>query len=306
MLHKLLEWCLLGFVSFLSIACTTTKQNDESQINPKFVIIETPFVVDEADQMRILKLSQLINSPNIDNVERSKLFFSRAVLYDRIGMAFLATLSLMAAIQENNELADAYSYLGILYAVDGKYLEAYDAFDAALELAPRVYSTYLNRGISLYYGHRSRSAHEDLDKYYQQNIQDPYRIIWLYIVEKSMNMPSDKEKLLQRFRLIAAKDSLWINKLIEVILGLRTEEDFWSHLLEWAEKESNPETLCEAYFYLGKYHQLQGHEKMASDYFKLSIMTNVTYFMEYRFALIELKNMNQSSNGQDIITTELN
>lgn len=303
MLNRVITWGTLVVLTFLLFGCTTTEDYIDNHISSEFVLIQKPIVVSESDQMQILKLTQLINSPNITNIERSYFLYNRAVVYDRIGMGLLSMLSLMSAIQENTQNADAFSYLGMFYASEGKYLDAYDAFDAALELSPTLYGTYFNRGISLYYGSRIMSAHDDFLKYYDYDTQDPYRIIWLYWVESSMDNVQAKVNLMQRYKAILNKNEIWLNSLIDVILGNKTEDVFWKNLLLNVPTEKVPEVLCEAYFYLGKYHKVMGQNIMADDYFKLSLMTNVTYFIEYRFALRELQHENNVS-VEEIISDE--
>ncbi len=141
------------FISTLLLSgCASTSSNGNSvdgKIDPSFIKIESPRVVKSADQLQIIKISQLIADPNLSQVQRAKLLYQRGFLYDQVGMGLLAELSLMGALQENSQFAEAYSYLGVFFALEGKYFEAYDAFDAALELASRLYSVYSARGISL-------------------------------------------------------------------------------------------------------------------------------------------------------------
>ena len=53
------------------------------------------------------------------------------------------------------------------------------------------------------------------------------------------------------------------------------------------------ERLCEAYFYLGKYSQIQGDVNAAINFFKLTLSTNVYEFVEHRYAKLELDLMRQ-------------
>ena len=54
------------------------------------------------------------------------------------------------------------------------------------------------------------------------------------------------------------------------------------------------ERLCEAYFYLGKYSQMQGDVNAAINFFKLAMSTNVYEFVEHRYAKLELDLMRQN------------
>ena len=54
------------------------------------------------------------------------------------------------------------------------------------------------------------------------------------------------------------------------------------------------ERLCEAYFYLGKLHLAQGKKALAESYFKLSMSNNVYDFIEHRYAMLELAQLDPS------------
>jgi len=60
------------------------------------------------------------------------------------------------------------------------------------------------------------------------------------------------------------------------------------------ESEKLTERLCEAYFYLGKYMQMEGEQLQAVNYFKLALMTNVYGFVEHRYASVELNRIRES------------
>ncbi|WP_406545496.1 hypothetical protein [Succinimonas sp.] len=260
----------------------------DGHIDPSFIKIVTPRVVDTSDQMLIIKLSRQIADPHITKTERARLLYERSFVYDKTGLSFLAQLGIMSAIQENLQFAEGYGYFGVMLAMDGKYLEAYDAFDAALELEPTLSSIYSARGIALYYGLRDQMAHEDFSRYYLEDRNDVFRIVWLYIIESKLHPEQAVPRLQERFRLLADREDLWNVRMLQVMLGLRSEADFWEHVLDGATEEQKTERLCEAYFYLGKYHQIKGEEERANDYFRLAMMTNVTYYLEYHYAGKEL------------------
>jgi lipoprotein NlpI len=54
--------------------------------------------------------------------------------------------------------------------------------------------------------------------------------------------------------------------------------------------------LCEAYFYLGKYHSARGNTGVASNYFKLALSTNVFEYVEHRYARLELNLLRDKAN----------
>ncbi|WP_019002954.1 hypothetical protein [Succinimonas amylolytica] len=309
----------LAFGSLVLTGCAglngTAGTVADGHIDPSFVKIVTPRVVDTADQMLIIKLSRQIANPNITKAERARLLYERSFVYDKTGLSFLAQLGIMSAIQENLQFAEGYGYFGVMLAMDGKYLEAYDAFDAALELEPTLTSIYSARGIALYYGLRDQMAHEDFSRFYLEDRTDFFRIMWLYIIESKLYPDQARSRLQERFRLVADREDEWNVRLLQVILGVRSEADFWEHVLDGATDEQKTERLCEAYFYLGKYHQIQGETERANDYFRLAMMTNVTYYLEYHYAGKELQRVGgyhraapddapQNSDGDDQVTAD--
>ena len=73
----------------------------DGHIDPSFVKIVTPRVVDTSDQMLIIKLSRQIANPNITKAERARLLYERSFVYDKTGLSLLAQLGIMSSIQEN-------------------------------------------------------------------------------------------------------------------------------------------------------------------------------------------------------------
>jgi len=99
--------------------------------------------------------------------------------------------------------------------------------------------------------------------------------------------------LQQRSVKVAA--NVWAKEIIELYLGEITQQEFIR--LITANVRSNKELterLCEAYFYLGKLNQLQGNSRVAVNFFKLALSTNVYEFVEHRYAKLELDLMRQA------------
>lgn len=110
--------------------------------------------------------------------------------------------------------------------------------------------------------------------------------------------------------MVVSKDNNWAYKIVDVILGDLSEDEFWrtifeNNLLEEGGEINKPERLCEAYFYLGKYHQINGEKEVAQDYFKLSLMTNVKYFIEYQSSTYEV-NLYKKILNEEILEVKTN
>lgn len=279
---------LMAVVAMLSLAGCALPQGGDKHINPDYVKVEVPYVLNNIEQVKLIRLARMLNLEDASNREKAELLYARAVVYDRLGLSLIAQLSLMTALELDNQLPYIYAYLADLYISDNKFQEAYEAYDAALELAPND-EIVGYRGMGLLYGNRLVMAKEDLLTYYNAKPQDPHRMLWLYMVEASAKDPKAIDNLSKRRGTIeATKENDWVFGIIDVITNKVSEDKFWGSVLNNKEGLARPETLCESYYYLGKYHQLQGKEQLAQDYFKLAMMTNVVGFIEYRYALKEI------------------
>ena len=144
----------------------------------------------------------------------------------------------------------------------------------------------------MYYGGRAELSLDDFNTFYQQKKNDPYRILWLYLAESATDRLSAKIALKQQASLVA--DNIWAKKIIKLYLQEISHQQFVSQLTVGVNSsKALSERLCEAYFYLGKFYQLQGKRKSAANFFKLALSTNVYEFVEHRYAKLELDLMRQ-------------
>ena len=302
---------LLVAISFSGCNSTTNKVFDNSNkihINPDYIIIEQPRVVKDQEIQELLALNFV--KGNLNRRQQVLLEYEKAVKNDMRGLDLIAKYILVNLIKFENEYAPAWNLYGNLLFKSGNYLEAYDAFDAAVDIDPNLVSTYLNRGIALYYGKRPSVAYDDIYKVYMNDRNDPYIMMWLYLVEQNIRPDEALKNLSERYRLVVSKDNNWAYKIIDVILGDLSEDEFWrtifeNNLLEEGGEINKPERLCEAYFYLGKYHQINGEKEVAQDYFKLSLMTNVKYFIEYQSSTYEV-NLYKKILNEEILEVKTN
>ena len=225
--------------------------------------------------------------------QRAELLYERGIRYDSVGLYALARQDFVSALRLKNNLANAYNFLGILFTQLQQYSQAYDQFDAAIELAPEHEYAYFNRGIALLYGDRAKLAVEDLDKFYHFQANDPFRLIWLYFAESQIDQPQALASLKQRSNLVS--NDIWAKSLVDLYLGNISQSKFIQQLPNNVESnEELTKRLCEAYFYLGKLNQLEGKPSIAENYFKLALATNVYEYVEHRYAKVELDRTKQA------------
>lgn len=251
------------------------------------LIIAEPAPINFKSEIAIARYSDFLTRAKLTEEQSAKILFDRGVLYDSVGLRTLARIDFTQALQQNNKLADAYNFLGIYFTQIREFSQAYEKFDSVLDLEPNHEYVYLNRGIALYYGDRPELAVEDFEVFVKSRQDDPYRLLWLYLAQYQTNPENAQINLSARASLIA--DDNWAKQVIQLYLGDISQEEFIRGLTQGINSnKALTDRLCEAYFYLGKYKQMQGHSGAAMNFFKLSISTNVYEFVEHRYSQLEL------------------
>ena len=250
-------------------------------------ILAVPLQVSYQNELALAKIGQLLSSSDLNPDQRAELYYERGVVFDRVGLRTMARIDFNRALRERPDFAEAYNFIGVYLTQQQDFDNAYDAFDSALELAPDYDYAFLNRGIALYYGQRPKLAVEDLSEFYRRRPEDPYRVLWLYMAEQQVDAQQADKALQRRYKQHAGDEWGWA--IVSVFAGQQSEAEFMRQLSASAKNNRElAERLCEAYFYLGKWHLAQGKKALAESYFKLSMANNVYDFIEHRYAMLEL------------------
>lgn len=280
---------LFSTVLALSLSACSSISNTSTQPIEQLVIAE-PLTIHYKSEIALARLTEVLTRADITDEQRAQLFYDRGVIYDSVGLRSLARLDFTRALRLKNDLVDAYNFLGIHLTQQQEFIQAYEQFDSVIELAPQHEYAYLNRGIALYYGGRPELAIDDLVLFHEQQKNDPYRILWLYLAERDLNIESATSNLSQRLPLI--KDNVWAKQVALLYTGAISEQQFLNTLTVNVDNSRElADRLCEAYFYLAKYQQFNDNPKAAANYFKLALSTNVFEFVEHRYAQLELQLM---------------
>lgn len=276
-------------VTLLVQGCTTSMgaNNRSHGVGLEQLIIAEPAPVNFKSEIAIARYSDFLNRAKLTDEQSAKVLFDRGVLYDSVGLRTLARIDFTQALQINNKLADAYNFLGIYFTQVREFSQAYEKFDSVLDLEPNHEYAHLNRGIALYYGGRPELAMQDFEVFSQNYSDDPYRLLWLYLAQYQLS-PAEANKSLS-LKASLVDDKNWAKQIIRLYIGDISQKEFISSLAQGVNSnKSLTDRLCEAYFYLGKYNQMQGYPGAAMNFFKLSISTNVYEFVEHRYAKLEL------------------
>lgn len=282
-------------IQLMTQGCASTQSSDKKIASATMsnLLITEPMPINFKSEVTIARISALMGSSKLNDEQRAQLLYERGVLYDSVGLRTLSRFDFTHALQLKPDFIDAYNFLGIHFTQLQEYSQAYENFDAALDLLPEHEYAHLNRGIALYYGSRPELAAQDFQSYHYKKQNDPYRLLWLYLTEYQIDPLVAKAALKERSILV--DDRLWAKQIIYLYLGLISQNQFVTNLTRnVSSHEALTERLCEAYFYLAKLNQILGDDVTAANLFKLALSTNVYEFVEHRYAKLELDLMRNS------------
>ena len=264
--------------------------NSTFSIDQDEIFLVTPNTKErEESQVMLTYLTKLLSDSSATSEQRAQIFYQLGILYDRLGLEAMARSMFMSALVEVPDYAPAYNFLGIYLTGAERFAEAYDAYDAVLELSPEDEYAHFNRGIALYYGNRPQLGIPDLEFFYEKNKDDPFRSLWIYILERDVDSPELALQHLKERRAKIDPEVPWGLEVLDYYLGQCDDQDVIESIRSAKiDNEERARRLCEAYFYLGKQADYEGDYKRAYDLYHLCITTGVTSYLEYRYAQLEI------------------
>ncbi|WP_345829132.1 lipoprotein NlpI [Erwinia sp. HDF1-3R] len=282
-----LRWCFVATALTLAGCSNSDWRKNE--------VLAVPLQPTLQQEVILARMEQILASRALTDDERAQLLYERGVLYDSLGLRALARNDFSQALSVRPDMPEVFNYLGIYLTQAGNYDAAYEAFDSVLELDPTYNYAHLNRGIALYYGGRFKLSQDDLLAFYQDDPNDPFRSLWLYLDEKEMN--ADKAKVALQQRHDKAVRDQWGWNIVEFYLGNISESTLMERLkADATDNTSLAEHLSETNFYLGKHYLSLGEKDNAEALFKLTVANNVHNFVEHRYALLELALLGQTQD----------
>ncbi|AOV98065.1 lipoprotein NlpI [Edwardsiella hoshinae] len=286
-MKPILRWCYVATAILLAGCSNADWRKNE--------VLAIPLQPSLQQEVMLARMEQILASRALTDDERAQLLYERGVLYDSLGLRALARNDFSQALAIRPDMPEVFNYLGIYLTQAGNFDAAYEAFDSVLELDPTYSYARLNRGIALYYGGRYSLAQDDLQAFYQDDPNDPFRSLWLYLAERELNQEQALEALSQRYN--KANRSQWGWNIVEFYLGKISEKTLMERLqADATDNTSLAEHLSETDFYLGKHYLSLGEKSSASALFKLTVANNVHNFVENRYALLELARLGQEQD----------
>ncbi|MEF1216971.1 lipoprotein NlpI [Photobacterium damselae] len=290
-LLKKMKFAVVSVVLALS-GCAGT-----SQVHWNIPPMAVPFQATMQQQIQLARIEQLLGQKELTDKQVAQLYLQRGLVYDSLGIKDLARMDFAQSLSINPKQADVYNILGVYLTQVGLFDAAYEAFDSTLDLEPSHPYAQRNLGIALYYGERLELAHQELYQHYLQDKNDPYRAIWLYLVDVKTQPQQAARQLQYQYNVSNKKDWGW--NIAQLLIGKISEGQFIADIAEQSQDNQQlAEHLTEGYFYLAKQYQLQGDEDAAANLFKLALAGNVYEYVEHRYALLELALMADEEQQQ--------
>ncbi|MFC0141182.1 lipoprotein NlpI [Erwinia mallotivora] len=282
-----LRWCFVATAIMLAGCSNSDWRKNE--------VLAVPLQPTLQQEVILARMEQILASRALTDDERAQLLYERGVLYDSLGLRALARNDFSQALSVRPDMPEVFNYLGIYLTQAGNFDAAYEVFDSVLELDPTYNYAHLNRGIALYYGGRFKLAQDDLLAFYQDDPNDPFRSLWLYLDEREIDAKKAVLTLQQRYDK-AVRDQ-WGWNIVEFYLGNISESKLMERLkADATDNTSLAEHLSETNFYLGKHYLSLGEKDNAEALFKLTVANNVHNFVEHRYALLELALLGQTQD----------
>ncbi|KHD23518.1 lipoprotein NlpI [Vibrio caribbeanicus] len=297
---KWFQTAALGLTLLVTAGCASKSSQQAEWLYPPMAV---PLQASVQQEVQIARLSQLLQRPDLTSEVRAKMFFERGNYYDSVGLRDLARLDYNQSLALNPAQPDLFNLLGVYFTQSGEFDAAYDAFDSTLELDPDNSYAERNRAIALYYGDRIELALEDIEKHYNQDPSDPFRALWLYLIQAEVDPALARQDLVLRYQ---RRDEQWGWVLVAITLGDVTEQQAFKAILSGTRDNTLlAQRLTEAYFYLGKRYQSEGDFASAISLYKLAISFNVYEYVEHRYAFLELSRIYNEVKEQQLAKAKL-
>lgn len=282
-----MRWFQLALLSAVLGLTGCATRNDSGQpsgwVYPPMAV---PLQARIQQEVQIARLNQMLQHPDLDEEMLAKIYYERGSYYDSLGLRDLARLDFNHSLGLNPAQPDIFNLLGVYYTQVGEFDAAYEAFDSTLELDPENQYAERNRAIALYYGERLPLALSEMQSHYADDPQDPFRALWLYIIQRELDAEAATRELKARYQ---AHNQQWGWVLVAIMLDEIDEEAaFKAVLRDTRDNVLLAQRLTETYFYLAKRYQFAGDYANAIALYKLALSFNVFEYVEHRYSFLEL------------------
>ncbi len=243
----------------------------------------------QQQQLRILQTTQAIDSGGLPPRQLAEVLRMRGITYSNLSQPDRAVQDFTRAIQIEPRNGVTYVDRGVAFHALKDYDRALTDFAEGIALQADFALGYISRGHLYYYRDRLEEAAQDFaDGVSVATGEDfLYGALWHYLTLQRLGR--DGKKALAE--LTKERDlTAWPGPIVKLYLG----ESSADHALAQAtggEKQSARMQQCEAQFYVAQHYLLAGDSERAASAFRKAVDTQVTMYIEYQFAQVELDRM---------------
>lgn len=203
-------------------------------------------------------------------------YANRGYAYYQIGAYDRAIADFDRAIGRDPDLASIHNNRGLAHDAIGKTGRAIADFSKAIERDPDFTSAYRSRGRVLFNRGAFEAAISDLRRIAQRG--DAYMMLWLFLAQSKTSTDAAIE-LADNAAMLTSR--AWPYAIVDLYLGKRSANDILA-------STENADQRCEAQFYVGEWHLIEGREGEALLLLRSAIETCPKTFIEYSGARAEL------------------
>ncbi len=220
-------------------------------------------------------------------------YYNRGIEYENLRLYDKAIKDYTRAIELNPKDSKAYNYRAFVYKKLRLYDKAIKDYTRAIELDPGFASDYVSRGYAYKAKGEDKRAIADFNKSIQLQPDNEYAYLWLINSSRSSSSKtlSRSQNTLKEFVNKNPSDQ-WIRTVSKYYLSIISEDEVLTVASMGNSDEDIKGQLCEAYYYLAEVRLAGGDIDGAAQFYKKSIDTGVSGFVEYtqsKAALILMK-----------------
>jgi lipoprotein NlpI len=209
------------------------------------------------------------------------------VLYERLGRYDNAAASYRKALEIRPDHAALHYSLGIVFANQANYESAKKEFLEALRLDPGYVRAHNGLGWTYFIQERFEEAVQEFQQYRLTDRSDAvefYAVLWHYLSLKRLGKSEEANEFLAKHDGRFKEE--WVSHLFRYHRGELSESELLSNARhKWQQ--------CEAHFYVGYRHLLQGDRKQARKYFRKTVDTKRFLYWEYHAARAMLQRLSR-------------
>lgn len=260
------------------------QSNPEAELT--YPVMAVPLQPELRFEMQIAKLNKILFQQDLTEEDKAKIYYERGRLYGNIGLHDLARLDFNQSLKISPAQPKIFNRLGVYFTQVGEFDAAFNAFSAAIELAPEDSTPKRNKAVALYYAGRLDLALEDMKAHFNEDKSDPFRALWLFFVECAVDEKSALDNLEIAYK---NKTEDWNWTLVGIALGKIDQQSAINEIIrDTTNNRVMAQKLTEVYFYTAKYLKSKGKISDAMALYKLAISLNVYNYVEHGYSFLEL------------------